>query len=230
MSLKTVDLSQIVENPFNPRNLDTPLERAKLQYLADSIARNVMLNPPVLYRVRGTKKWAPISGHRRIMAARVLGWSTIRCNTTADIGLPLYLGDKEALGYILEDQEVTNPFNNAQKVRTAEVTGWQSLPQNPKWDSLDKERAQCPRWLWDLFAGGDKPKLAFTVIQKIRICADQLESLADRDDTMHFLANKMLSREWSTRQPLRVWGNWAKANPAQAASQIRKAMSQAVAD
>src|SRR5579875_38209 len=75
MAVRNIPLSLIDENPFNPR----------LQYDSDEITRlstsrsqSGILSPIMVRKKSGNKRYELVFGHRRVKAARLLGWDSIR--------------------------------------------------------------------------------------------------------------------------------------------------------
>ena len=74
--LRTVVLSRIVPNPFQPRREFPPEE---LRELADSIKQNGLLQPLVVRRSPGgpEQRYQLVAGERRLRAVTSLGWSEV---------------------------------------------------------------------------------------------------------------------------------------------------------
>ncbi|MFL5487791.1 MAG: ParB/RepB/Spo0J family partition protein [Gemmatimonadaceae bacterium] len=73
-SLKSVPISQIVRNPFQPRHEFDPQELSELQ---DSLKASGLLQPITVRRRPGRDGFELIAGERRLRAATTLGWKEI---------------------------------------------------------------------------------------------------------------------------------------------------------
>ncbi|MFL5527751.1 MAG: ParB/RepB/Spo0J family partition protein [Gemmatimonadaceae bacterium] len=73
-SLKSIPISQIVRNPFQPRHEFDPQE---LNELKDSLKASGLLQPITVRRRPGRDGFELIAGERRLRAATTLGWKEI---------------------------------------------------------------------------------------------------------------------------------------------------------
>jgi ParB family transcriptional regulator, chromosome partitioning protein len=73
-ALKSIPVSQIGPNPFQPRKEFPPEELSELQ---DSLSTSGLLQPVTVRRRRGKDGFELIAGERRLRAASKLGWKEI---------------------------------------------------------------------------------------------------------------------------------------------------------
>ena len=72
-SIKEIELSQIVPNPFQPRS---EFDRQKLQELSDSIHQMGVIQPITVKKI-SVGRYQIISGERRFRASKMAGLKTI---------------------------------------------------------------------------------------------------------------------------------------------------------
>lgn len=214
--LPEVALARVVDNQYNPRDFDSQAERRALDQLIASIRSVGLLNPPVLYQIKDSRYLAPISGHRRIHAMRQLGFEATRYIPTSWLGLPAAMTDKEALRYILADQDVTKPYRPLAKMRVA----WEA-------DALDLELEafDTPFWRQRRYVVEHAPGwLKDAILQKQIGIADSFEILRFalehmRDETwIALIAKARMERRIADRDELRRVMKQAKADPVFAAA------------
>src|SRR2546430_17231241 len=73
-SLKSIPISQVSRNPFQPRREFNSEELAELQ---ESLKATGLLQPITVRRRPGRDGFALIAGERRLRAAPMLGWKEI---------------------------------------------------------------------------------------------------------------------------------------------------------
>jgi ParB family chromosome partitioning protein len=101
--LKDIELALIEENPFNSR---ISSDKEKLRRLANSMQRNGLLSP---IRVRQHKeKYQLVFGHRRVKAARILGWKVINAEVVD-------LSDQQMLEYSLSENLERSDLSDLEK-------------------------------------------------------------------------------------------------------------------
>ena len=74
-NIEEISLNDIVSNRYQPR---TVFVDEDIRELAESIREMGLLHLPVVTKILGTTKYEIIAGERRIMACRLLGFSTIQ--------------------------------------------------------------------------------------------------------------------------------------------------------
>lgn len=157
--MKTIALNRVIENGMNPRDFDETAQRRELTKLILSIQEHGLLIPPILYRKKSSKLYAPIDGHRRIRACRELGWQEIPYISSAERGLPDAMTDSEALKYILIAQGMSKPH----KAKDTLVLIGRAVDQNADGDLPEyiKDKALVyklsPEWIQKLLRS-KKPK------------------------------------------------------------------------
>lgn len=95
----TINLDRIIEDAHNPRR-DMGEHDGSFAALVQSIRERGMLLPPLVRPVSGRAdcQYHIIAGHRRIAAARALGWEAVRCTPMEDCeGKPGDYNDTERL-------------------------------------------------------------------------------------------------------------------------------------
>jgi hypothetical protein len=108
--MKKIAISRILDNEMNPRDFKNKTQRTRLNKLVKSISEHGLIMPPILYRKKGSKFYAPLDGHRRVKACRELGWSEIPYIGTREMGLPDEMTDPEALKYMFTAQDTTKAW------------------------------------------------------------------------------------------------------------------------
>ena len=169
--MKTIALNRVIENGMNPRDFDEGAQRRELTKLILSIQEHGLLMPPILYRKKGSKLYAPIDGHRRIRACRELGWQEIPYISSAERGLPEAMTDSEALKYILIAQGMSKPHKPKD---TLELIG-RAVDQNADGDLPEyiKDKAivykLSPEWIQKLLRNkARKPhSIGWTIMRDI---------------------------------------------------------------
>lgn len=80
--LADIQLNALEENPFQPR---THIDSKKLTELSESLQFNGLLQP-IIVRLdpSNSRRFQIIAGHRRVQAARQLGWESIRAVILSD--------------------------------------------------------------------------------------------------------------------------------------------------
>ncbi|MGH7652661.1 MAG: ParB/RepB/Spo0J family partition protein [Gemmatimonadaceae bacterium] len=73
-ALKSIPITQVIRNPFQPR---AEFNSADLQELQDSLRTNGLLQPITVRRNPGKNGFELIAGERRLRAAKTLGWKEI---------------------------------------------------------------------------------------------------------------------------------------------------------
>lgn len=76
--IRLVSLDSILENPEQARSYYDPV---KMEDLKRSIRKEGILNPPVVYEIKAHdgNLYQVKSGHRRLKAAKSLGWTEVKC-------------------------------------------------------------------------------------------------------------------------------------------------------
>ena len=75
MALRDIPLSLIDDNPLNPR---LTYDEAEITKLAFSLSASGLLSPIMVRKKTSGKRYELVFGHRRVRAARQLGWKSIR--------------------------------------------------------------------------------------------------------------------------------------------------------
>lgn len=83
--IREIAVESVERDPNQPRQ---HVDEEKLKSLADSLARDGLLQEPAVYPVQADEMGVPthfrlIYGERRWLAARLLGWRTLRCKIVA---------------------------------------------------------------------------------------------------------------------------------------------------
>jgi ParB family chromosome partitioning protein len=117
-----IDISKISVSGFNTRkDLEAGSEDSTIENLAESIAKQGLLNPPTVRK--SGKRYDLIAGQRRYLACRKLGWKTIPCFVRND------LSDDEATAISLVENVHRAEMNAIDKARAL-----QSLAERHKND------------------------------------------------------------------------------------------------
>lgn len=236
LGLPRVSLSCVMPNPYNPRPMNDPCERKQLEELAVSIresgngGKTPFFAPPILYRVEGRKDiWSAIAGHRRIEAARILGWKEIFYVSSALIGLSGTMSHEEARQYLLRDQLIIRRFDKVEFYKlifyniSSKEKARADLPKKNSIRQMEYLACHAPGWMNEMvFAHMLTPYTAYAIA---RAAYGSLGDLGDPMETMRYLADKRASGEWTTREQIREWIVCAKHDKVRAIQDIQSSTS-----
>jgi hypothetical protein len=112
--------SEIIDNPYNPRDLTAPLELSRLKDLAKSISEYGLWQYPLATRIHGYNGMVILAGHRRVCAIReFLKWPIIPYHPSEWHGLPESFDIRDAMYVLVMDQELNKTHSAAQKAMIA---------------------------------------------------------------------------------------------------------------
>lgn len=112
---------EIHDNPFNPRELDSPKEQVTLKELALSISSSGLWQYPLFTKLIGFDGLYILAGHRRTTALlKNLHWPCIPYHPSEWHGLPSVLDPRDSVYVVVMDQELNKKHSAAQKARVAQ--------------------------------------------------------------------------------------------------------------
>ena len=112
--------SEIIDNPYNPRDLTKPKEVSRLRELAKSIAEYGLWQYPLATRIHGYNGMVILAGHRRVCAIRdFLKWPIIPFHPSEWHGLPESFDIRDAMYVLVMDQERNKTHSAVQKAKIA---------------------------------------------------------------------------------------------------------------
>ncbi len=114
------DPSEIIDNPYNPRDLTHAKEVSRLRDLAKSISEYGLWQYPLATRIHGYDGMVILAGHRRVCAIRdFLKWPIIPYHSSEWHGLPESFDIRDAMYVLVMDQELNKTHSSAQKAKIA---------------------------------------------------------------------------------------------------------------
>jgi hypothetical protein len=112
--------SEIIDNPYNPRDLTAPVELSRLKTLAKSISEYGLWQYPLATRIHGYNGMVILAGHRRVCAIReFLKWPIIPYHPSEWHGLPESFDIRDAMYVLVMDQELNKTHSSVQKAKIA---------------------------------------------------------------------------------------------------------------
>ncbi|NCC86033.1 MAG: hypothetical protein EOM03_18330 [Clostridia bacterium] len=112
--------SEIIDNPYNPRDLSHPKEVSRLRDLAKSISEYGLWQYPLATRIHGYNGMVILAGHRRVCALKdFLKWPIIPYHPSEWHGLPESFDIRDAMYVLVMDQELNKTHSAAQKAMIA---------------------------------------------------------------------------------------------------------------
>ena len=112
--------SEIIDNPYNPRDLSDTVEIKRLRELAKSISEYGLWQYPLATRINGYDGMVILAGHRRVCAIRnYLNWPIIPYHPSEWHGLPESFDIRDAMYVLVMDQELNKTHSATQKAKIA---------------------------------------------------------------------------------------------------------------
>jgi hypothetical protein len=133
--------SEIIDNPYNPRDLSKPNEVSKLRELAKSISEYGLWQYPLATRIHGYNGMVILAGHRRVCALKdFLKWPIIPYHPSEWHGLPESFDIRDAMYVLVMDQELNKTHSGVQKALIAKQMHEENIAPIGMPSSWDKRR------------------------------------------------------------------------------------------